>query len=227
MVTRPALCDARRMRHVLTLGVLLLLGCNRKTGLDPSFEGTITMHTTYADRPAQEMTLSIKAGKVRFDTTGDGGKPLHGLYDPQKNVVTIYLDEAKAFTELDLAGGSAAPNTIPEASVAEKTGKTQTIAGVTCDEWVAKEPGGRRSEVCVVEGVNFFDLSRVRAGAAADLGSAAMQNKKMFALRSVEFDAKGKELSRTEVTRVERGSVDDARLSPPAGYTKVEPPKAP
>ncbi len=199
----------------------VLLACNRGAALDPSFEGTIVMRTSYADKPAEEMTLQVKPGKVRFDTAGQG-KPLHGLYDAQNNKVFIYLDAEKAYTELNLAGSSAAPNTIPEASAAEKTGKTAVIAGVKCEEWVAKE-GARRSEVCLVEGVNFFDLGRLRAGAAANLGAPKGDNK-MFPLRSVEYDASGKEVSRMEVTRIEKGRIDEARFTPPAGYQNVTPP---
>ncbi len=200
---------------------LMLAGCNRS--LDASFEGTITMRTTYPTRPAQDLTLHIKNGKTRFDTTGDDGKPVRGLYDAASNRVTLLFDEDKAFTVLNMAGATApSPNTTPEASVATKTGKTQVIAGTKCEEWTAQEPSGKRSEVCVVEGVNFFDLQRLRSGAAADLGGPK-GDKKMFALRSVEIDANGKELSHMEVTKIERGSVDDATLDIPVSYNDITP----
>lgn len=203
--------------------VLMLVGCNRSSSLDPSFEGVISMRTTYADRGAQEMTLQIKDGKTRFDTSGDDGKPIRGLYDAAANRVTLFFEADKAFTVLDLSSMSAgAPNTTPEASVASKTGKTQVIAGVKCEEWVAQEPSGKRSEVCVVEGVNFFDLQRLRSGAAADLGMPK-GDKKMFALRSVEIDANGKELSHMEVTKIERTSLDSGRFEPPKDFQDLTP----
>ncbi len=201
------------------------LACSKK--IDANFEGGITMRTTVAGNAPQEMQLEIKAGKLRFDMHGENAEPMHGIYDPTANQVLIFLDAQHTFMKLDFAAaGAAAPNTTAEASTAEKTGSKDRVAGIACENWVAKEPSGKRSEVCVVDGVNFFDLTRLRGGAAglAGMGKPGMQDKKMFPLRSVEFDAQGHEISRMEVTRVDAHPVDDARFGMPVGYQQLEVP---
>lgn len=218
---------ARALLLAASIAVFACLGCSKK--IDANFEGTLTMRTTLTGAAPKDLVLEIKAGKMRFDTEGEGGSPMHGVYDPIKNEVLVFMDAEKSYMTLDFAKASApAPNTTPEASVAEKVGRKDTVAGISCEQWVAREPSGKRSEVCVIEGVNFFDLSRLRSGASglAGLGKASMQDKKMFPLRSVELDASGKEISRMEVTAVEKRSIDDARFATPAGYTKLEVPTA-
>lgn len=213
---------------VFALAVSLLSGCGTK--IDANFEGAIAMRTTLAGKPPQDMALEIKAGKMRFDTQGEGGTPMHGVYDPSKNQVLVFMDSQKAYMTLDFSKASApAPNTTAETSVAEKVGGKDSVAGISCEKWVAKEPSGKRSEVCVVEGVNFFDLTRLRSGGggASGVGAASMQDKKMFPLRSVEYDATGQEVSRMEVVQVAKKAIDDARFATPAGYTKLEIPAAP
>ena len=209
------------MRSLLLLAALSCFACSKK--LDQSFEGTIAMRTTLAGKAPQDLTLDVKAGRARFDTQSDAGEAMHGIYDPAKNTVQLFVDATKTYLTLDFAKSSAPqPNTTPDASTAEKTGAKATVAGFSCENWVAKESSGRRSEVCVVDGVNFFDLTRLRN--PGGLGPASMREQKMFPLRSVEFDDQGREVSRMEVTRVDAHPIDDARFAVPAGYTEQKAP---
>lgn len=210
---------------VLILAAMPLFACSRK--LDAKFEGAIVMRTTVAGRPPQDLQLEIKGGKMRFDTKSDAAEPMHGVYDPVQNRVLVFMDTQRVYLTLDFSKAAApVPNTTPEASTAEKSGGKDSVAGIACENWVAKEPSGKRSEVCVVDGVNFFDLTRLRQGATglASMGKAGMQDKKMFPLRSVEYDERGQELSRMEVQSVEPRSVDDARFGMPVGYKPLEVP---
>lgn len=205
---------------LLALSTATLCGCEKK--IDANFEGTITMTTTLAGKAPQPMMMEIKNGKMRFDTVGEGGAPMHGVYDPTHNEVRVFMDSQKAYMTLDFSRATApAPNTSADTSVAEKVGGKDQVAGITCERWSAKESSGKRSEVCVIEGVNFFDLTRLRAGAAG-LGPQSMQEKKMFPLRSVEYDASGAEISRMEVTAVDKKAVDESRFMTPADYKKLE-----
>lgn len=210
---------------VLLLAALLLTACSKK--IDAKFEGAIAMRTTLVGKPPQDMQLEIKGGKMRFDTKSDTAEPMHGVYDPVANQVLVFMDAQHVYLTLDFSKAAApVPNTTPEASTAEKVGTKDTIAGISCENWVAKEPSGKRSEVCVVDGVNFFDLTRLRQGATGlgSMGKGGMQDKKMFPLRSVEYDEKGQEISRMEVLRVDARPVDDARFGMPVGYKALEVP---
>jgi hypothetical protein len=53
------------------------------------------------------------------------------------------------------------------------------------------------------------------------LWSEQMREKRLFPLRSVDFDATGKETSRTEAIKIERKSLDDSTFEVPKGYRKI------
>jgi hypothetical protein len=80
--------------------------------------------------------------------------------------------------------------------------------------------------VCIAEGLAFFDLEGVRHGGGA-AWNKDLHDKKMFPLRSVELDASGKEISRSEVVKVEAKKLDDALFQIPQGYAKLTAPPAP
>jgi hypothetical protein len=79
------------------------------------------------------------------------------------------------------------------------------------------------SEVCIAQGIAFFDIGSLRGGGPKSGSAIATQfrEKKSFPLRSVEYDATGKEQSRMEVTKIEPAMIDDSRFAAPADYTKL------
>ena len=110
--------------------------------------------------------------------------------------------------DLDFNRSSGAPqaNTSLDTANIDKSGKHETIAGIDCEDWTAKDPSGKRSEVCIAQGIVAFDFSALKGGGTSTLGKE-LREKKLFPLRSVEYDKeKGKELSRMEVTKVEEKS---------------------
>ena len=89
----------------LTLSASSLYGCAKK--IDATFEGTITMTTTLAGKAPQPMMMEIKNGRMRFDTVGEGGAPMHGVYDPTRNEVVVFMDSQKAYMTLDFSRATA------------------------------------------------------------------------------------------------------------------------
>ncbi|HEX7665325.1 MAG TPA: DUF4412 domain-containing protein [Polyangiaceae bacterium] len=208
------------MRTALVLGVVLLsIGCNGGKKLD-GFEGDITLHTTSATQ-SQDMVLEVKKDKMRFDSTSADG-PVHGVLDPVAHKVTLYSDPTKTYTDLDFSGAKGQSNTSGDTANVKQTGKHETIAGYDCEDWTVNDPSGKRTELCVAQGLVYFDLGSLRGGGQSTSPlSKQFEEMKSFPLRSVEFDASGKELTRSEVTKIEPKSVDDARFLPPAGYTQI------
>jgi Domain of unknown function (DUF4412) len=209
------------MRYVLAAILLCVLpGC--KKGFGSNFEGQITMRTTRAGNPPSDMLVKAKGDRLRFDTT-ENGQTVSAIFDPQKNTVVALMDAQRAYMDMDFSSPSAAPNTDPKTSGAEKTGKKETIAGIDCEDYVVKDPSGKKTEVCIAEGLAFFDLEGVRHGGGAGWNKD-LRDKKMFPLRSIEYDETGKEVSRSEVTKVEPKKLDDALFQVPKDYTKVPTP---
>jgi hypothetical protein len=198
----------------------LIPACNKKKGFGGNFEGEVTLRTTRAGAPAQDMIVRAKGDKLRFDTPAPDGKMNSALFDPATNKVTMIIDAQKAYMDMDFSGPSGAGNTNPSTSSTSKTGKYETVAGYDCEDWVVKDPSGRTSQVCMAEGLAFFDLDSVRHGGGA-AWNKELHDKKYFPLRSVELDASGKELSRSEAIKVEAKKLDDALFTVPAGYTRI------
>jgi len=192
-----------------------------KKGFGSGFEGEISMHTTRAAGPAQDMIVETKGDKLRFDTESPGGSS-YGVYDPSvsPSKVVMVLDAQKAYMDLDFSSPSAPQaNTSADTSTIDKNGKKETIAGIDCQTWTAKDASGKRSEVCIAEGIAFFDIGSLKSGGSSL--SKELREKKLFPLRAVEYDASGKEISRTEVTKVDKKKIDDGRFVVPKDYKKV------
>jgi len=208
-----------RYSVLLALPILLMPSC--KKGFGEGFEGEITMHTSGPVAPPQDMVVEAKGDKLRFDTKAADGSAQYAIYDPKANKVTMVLTGQKAYMDLDFGkAGAPQANTSPDTAAIDKTGKHETIAGIDCENWIAKEPSGKRSEVCIAQGIAFFDMAGVKSGSSSALGKE-LRDKKLFPLRSVEYDASGKETSRMEVTKVEKKTLDDVQFSIPADYKKL------
>jgi hypothetical protein len=197
-------------------------GC-RKKGFGGTFEGDITLHTTRPGAAAQDMVVRAKGDKLRFDTPGPDGKTTSAVYDPSTNKLVMIMDAQKAYMDMDFSAPNAKPNTNPQTSAVDKTGKSETIAGYDCEDWTVKDPSGKRTEVCMAEGLAFFDLEGVRSGGGASWNKD-LRDKKYFPLRSVEYDKDGKEVSRSEVTKIDPKKLDDALFCVPKDYARVPTP---
>jgi hypothetical protein len=210
---------AMKTRTLLLLSLPLLVCC--KKGFGSGFEGEITMHTTRAGGPAKDLVVETKGDKLRFDSDGTAGKSW-GVYDPSVSAskVVMVMDEQKAFMDLDFSSPSAPQaNTNADTSTIDKNGKKDNVAGIDCQTWTAKDASGKRSEVCIAEGIAFFDIGSLKSGGSPL--SKELREKKLFPMRTVEYDASGNEVSRTEVTKVDKKKIDDARFTVPADYKKV------
>ena len=134
----------------------------------------------------------------------------------------LLLDAQKAAMDMDLgAPGAPQPNTNAQASAVDKTGKKETIAGITCEDWVVKDPSGSRTETCVAEGLPYLDLDALRHAGGGSSGKAEMRTQKTVPLRSVEYDKSGSELTRAEVTAVKKEKLDDSLFEVPEGYARM------
>jgi hypothetical protein len=212
------------MRKVaLALGALSLVACSK--GFGSGFEGSITLRSTRGSSPPVDMVVKAKGDKLRFETPTSDGRAAIAIYSPTDNKVTVLVDAQKIAMDMDLSSPSAAPNTSADTSNVDKTGKSETIAGIGCEDYVVKDPSGRRTETCIAQGLAFFDLEGVRRGVGGSAWTKSLREKKMFPLKSVEYDAAGKEISRTEAVTVQKEKLDDAMFVVPADYKRMTQPR--
>ena len=203
------------MQRFAWLAVFVLLAPGCKKGFGSGFEGAITMHVR-SQVGENDLVIETKDEKMRIEV---GGSWM--LYDPKTSTVTMVNPATKTYTPIDFKSPSAPQaNTSADTSQIEKSGRHETIAGVDCEKWTVHDKG-KRSEVCIAQGIAFFDMGSLKSGQGSGGLAKELRDKKLFPLRDVEYDADGKELSRMEVTKVEKKSIPDADLEIPKGYTKT------
>ena len=203
----------------LSAVVVLVPAC--KKGFGSGFEGVITMHIQ-SPTSSSDLVVKTKSDKMRFETKAADGSTNYSVFDPATNKLTMVMDGQKAYMAMDFSKrGTPQANTSPDSVAIEKSGKHETIAGIDCEDWTAKAPSGKRSEVCIASGIAFFDLGSAKSGSSGGGLAQELRDKKLFPLRSVEYDAAGKELNRMEVTKVEKKSLEDSEFAVPKDYKEI------
>lgn len=176
------------------------------------FEGAITMNMTSAGK-TETMIYEVKGDKMRFDRPA-GPDSGYAIVDGKK--ITSVDDKKKMAIVMDMnamptAGGAAAAAAAKKPNI-EKTGKTDTVAGYSCDIWKITEDNGNKTEACLGKGIAFPAFGK------SNDWTAELMADKSFPLRAVTTDASGAEKNKMEVTKIEKKSLDDSRFQVPAGY---------
>jgi len=214
------LASMRTTTLALLAGLTALSASACSKGFGPGFEGEITMHTQSPGQPGSDLVVKTKGDKLRFDMKTPTGQDAYSIFDPAMNKVTMVMDSQKTYMDMDFSKPSAQPSTNPDTSTVTKTGKHETIAGTDCEDWTATDASGKRSEVCVAQGI-YFDIASL-SGKGSGAVAKDLKEKKLFPLKSVDYDAKGTELTRMEVTKIEKKKLDDSQFAVPADYKKMD-----
>jgi hypothetical protein len=208
--------------HVAAAACLLATAAPRLSA--QGFDGVIQF-VSYEDHPEQPDTLTqmTKGNKLRIEGMGRGGVM---IMNGTSRIVVI--PEQKQYVELpmNLGGKEAARESAKRHGVAVKTGKTESVAGIPCEDWHYKgtDNDGKATEgdVCVSKGAGLM-INRLAGGAGEhmfeEVGAAfseAMKNGGGI----MKATNNGK-LAFTAV-KAQATSLPDAMFAPPAGYTKMD-----
>jgi hypothetical protein len=198
-----------------------------------------------ADKPVN-FSLDVKGSKVRLDLPQDmegaekmgkaygildsDAKKLYFVMDAEKQVIVIDLNKAgdtlKSFkppTSHATPGAAEPPAHPPKIT---KTGKTDTVATYTCENWLIEstDPADKsKAEVCVAEqGTSWFHLPMTGAPAEyAALGE--LVDGKHFPLRAIGYEKDGTtENGRLEVTKIDKKTLDPNLFVPPPTYKQID-----
>jgi hypothetical protein len=178
------------------------------------FEGAITMTMTDAGKPAETIVYEVKGDKMRFDRP-TGPDPGYVIMEGKK--LTSVDEKKKIAIVMDMSsmpggpGGPAAAAMASKKPTIDKTGKTETIAGYSCEIWKITEQNGEKSDACMAKGIAFPSMGK-------ETWMSELVDQKLFPLRVVVNDATGKEKSRMEVTKIDKKSIEDGQFQVPAGY---------
>jgi hypothetical protein len=209
----------RFLPRATTLGLgAALLGAAAVAGAQPSpFEGVISMRLsqrTPQGTMGQPAEYLVRGGKVRMNMgTGMGGMAL--IADPQERKLFVLTEARASYMEMPLASTDAA-TTLPADVKVTRTGKRETVAGLSCEQ-VSVESGGERTDICLTKELGPYvnPLASLGRQGGGDWQSALAAEG--FPLRVTLPDGS----VALEVTRVERRRLANSLFSVPESYTKM------
>jgi hypothetical protein len=209
-----------------------------------TFEGEIDAFTKDSAKPgAQPVPLAVlvKGGKVKLQipeglTKGPGsplGEKGYIIFDSAAKKLTAVSDATKEAIVVDLntsgksLAGVAPPAAGPHGAAGSpskitKTGKTDLVAGYTCENW---DIAGDKKEgtVCMAsDGPSWFSIPTTGIP-PTQAWMLDLLDGKHFPLRYVGYGKDGAtEETRIEVTKIDAKPVPDTEFQVPAGYKTIE-----
>ena len=197
-----------------------------------------------------EVRYAIKGTRTRMETSFPQGGPQADvtqssvtLMDLSSSTQTMFFPQTKTYATMDLgemaeeAADEAGKDSQIDFPKVTSTGRTETIAGVTCQHWLI----GDKMDMCLAQGLGYFGgvsggvLDKVQNPALRGKFKAQLDANPEFAkfaeggafplkIASIE---NGQSKTIMEVTNVERKSLDDSLFTVPADYKKTEIPGMP
>jgi len=189
------------------------------------FEGILHMTTTHVDETPTKMDWMIKGDKARIERPRMDGRTQVMILDSKTKTMLILFPERKAYAEIGLGGehGERISKAVEDYEV-ERTGKTDKVAGRSCEVWRVKEKeaDAEKHEICVAKGFGRTASFWMEPMKTQPPWVTQLINEGGFGLRSIRYDSTGQASTTTEVTNIEAKSLDAALFAPPAGYQKMD-----
>lgn len=204
------------------------------------FEGVIDMKMTmFSDEKPKDIfyTISVQDHNLAMTMkgmteTGEKGEKGRFIFRGDSKVLWILSDESKSYMEISLKDEQKRKRSEKAAKPADlgrRTGKTETILGYPCEEWIVEEK--ENDEVTHVwatsklGGVYEWMMQSMKdaggPGAADDMEGWEKDfvARHLFPLKVITKEG-GKVTQQQEVTRIEKTSVPKSMFEAPEGYTK-------
>lgn len=199
-----------------------------------AFEGRVSLGIKSGRDKEQVINYAMKEGLVRmeFPSADEGGAVMIMNWAKKEMIMLMVEDEMYMVMPLKTVaqamGGKPAG---PDPKV-EKTGRTETILGYPCEEYRSTE-GGETTEMWVTDQLGTFmglsggnPMEGMMGGSGKSSPTSGWERAlkgqtAAFPLRVVNRDAKGREIFRLEVKKIDPGSLPDSLFVPPAGFEKM------
>jgi hypothetical protein len=188
------------------------------------FEGKIELLSTEGKK-SFTTTFYYKGDKMRVESSEakDTGAM---VMDMAAKEMLILMPSEKMYMVMKF-GGQMEEKTTDTTTAPVKTGRTETILGYECHEYTVTE-NKKVTEYWAAKGLGVF-RSMARGGpgrppAGLSPWEAEAMREGLFPLRTIERSVKGKEISRSEATAIEPGSLSASLFAPPKDFAKFEMP---
>lgn len=201
------------------------------------FEGAVRMRAvTYGDADSNVVASTVyfkgRLFAAVIDSSGNEGQAGRFILRPDSSLMWIVIDAEKKYMEIPLPEKGRSPDTAARDAgkrsyTLTKTGKTRTVIGYPCDEWIAEEEDGASARIWATtklgdmyEGVvKWFDEMSMESDGGKGRWERELAGMKYFPL-SVVRSEEGEVTETEEVTAVDRMKVADSVFEAPAGYQK-------
>ena len=196
-----------------------------------NFEGMMQFKISGHKNP-EMVDYYIKDNKVRIERLDKSAKEGVVIMDNKTKTMTVLMPEQKKFMEMDMnktaARAKAYEKKKPEGEPNfSKTGKTETILGYACEQWISKGEDGNTSEIWAAKNIGTFGGFGRRENKPESPWEKKISEEGLFPLKVIGLDESGKEKSRWEVTKIDKKSLSSDMFQPPSGYEKMEMPAMP
>jgi uncharacterized protein DUF4412 len=231
---------------LLTAAFFAACGGANSSAPGEAFEGEITSRT-FMDDTTLETRYAIKGTRNRIETLSsqDSAQTSITLMDSTSSATTVLWPETKTYTtmnwvemaeEMAKEVGDDSSMVFPKVT---STGKTETVAGFTCEHWLIGDK--QELDICMAKGLGYYGggpgaiFDKLKDAALREKAKAQLDANPEFA-KFVEGGAfplkmsiieNGQSKTIMEVTAVERKSLDDSLFIVPADYKKTEIPGMP
>ena len=200
-----------------------------------AFEGRITLNMK-SGKDTHTINYAIGPDAIRMEM-GVGENSMAGIVNLKKQEMIMLMPEERMYMVMPF---KQAAKQLEETELKqhnlERTGRTEKILGYDCEEYVSRERN-TTTESWVTKGLGtFIGLSGGEGGGGGFMGmggrgraagnkwESAFKGQPAFPLRVVSRDAKGKETSRMETTKIEPGPLPASLFQPPAGWERFQMP---
>jgi len=224
------------MKKIMTLAAALLV-C---AGISPAqFEGVVRMvAVNYADDDSSVIrsTVYFKGKLLAAVIGGDGPGEEQGgkfILRGDRNVMWIVIDEERKGIDIPISDSArrgadrtpAGTGDLNKSYTLSRTGKTSTLRGYRCEEWVADEGEGRTARIWATkelgdmyEGVvKWFDQMSMESATENERWERELAGAELFPLRVVRSE-EGVMTESEEVVSIEKKKVAASMFEAPAGY---------
>ena len=237
---------ARTLIASSALPVVLAAGASALRA-QPSFEGTVTYKTTlegktmestyYTKGQRQRQEFAMGANTAVTITDFTTGKSMTLIPAQKKYMVMDYKAMAEAVGPVAEAIKDKKPKPDFKMPAIEASGKTETIAGHSCQHYTLSTDQGMEMDFCVAKGMGSLGggMGALAGGGAASSGAMAdprlrefMKEFKdgFFPLRT-SMSKGGKVVMVQEAVKIEAKPLSNDLFSPPADYTELKIPGVP
>jgi hypothetical protein len=219
------------MHKVKSMLVASLVLCGTPLSVTAGdFEGILHMSMIHQSADGTStMDWYLKGDKARVEMFRGQGLKNVMIVNAQSRTMQMGIPGQKAYMEFSLGGerGEHLADALEKQEVT-RTGKTDKIAGYSCEIWriTDKESNHLKSDICVGKGFGkaasfWIDPKEMKRSSQPSWVKQLVEEGGV-GLRSIHYDEAGKESSRMEVTSVERKPLDAGLFFFPPDWVKQD-----